>query len=478
MPIVPYLPKGKGTLMEGLERRGVWKNSPTLIKDLPEELDIKVDASRDALTAIPTVRARPMLFAEALTSSKHPLHEEVTKEWRGLLGVFCFGRVYSLRIDLKPADIRLSNNRLAEILRTLGPTEEDEGWDKVFLVHADGVLLGGSSPRSLFFTPPEYELPASISWQTPKGFLGDPAEYFKRHEMLWELGVLKKWVEGVTGDIRDSKLTQLLEDWVEYIDKVEPRPLEIKDFGLTDISKQIPFPYSTVARYADVEKERRGDFYLRSLREPQKDLVVVWEEGWKDQHRSVCGSIKVKNVREVLKHTRQKSKMRELLLERGIPSEVVVPEVDFFCEAAIRAPLTKATTLCHHKNGLIPPLKKDVLTYFSPPEIGKMFHWEESSDGITAVLSLPLRTDTEGKERTAEIRRHYAKATIRNIGETIPVIGLWPDFYAKDWQWYYFIAEKTDSDAEFIPISSRSLKQEGADVPGIRAIDRTQDTIW
>ncbi|MFH8120445.1 MAG: hypothetical protein QXS37_06590, partial [Candidatus Aenigmatarchaeota archaeon] len=89
-----YLPKIKKEILRGPQQIGVWENNSNLINQLPKELDIKGEATKDVLTAIPTIWARPLLFAEALINEEHPLHKQTENEWRGLLGVFCFSKIY------------------------------------------------------------------------------------------------------------------------------------------------------------------------------------------------------------------------------------------------------------------------------------------------------------------------------------------------------------------------------------------------
>ena len=80
--LITFLPEDSGEV-ESPGNRGQWESIRELLKKLSDGLVVPKGASADALTAIPTVWARPILFAQALTDDKHPLHREVVAEWRG-----------------------------------------------------------------------------------------------------------------------------------------------------------------------------------------------------------------------------------------------------------------------------------------------------------------------------------------------------------------------------------------------------------
>jgi hypothetical protein len=69
---------------------------------LPPETLSAVD-----LKSIPDVWAQPLVFANALRRSSHPMHEEAVRDWRALLALLGLAATYQSRyqIDLRPADL-------------------------------------------------------------------------------------------------------------------------------------------------------------------------------------------------------------------------------------------------------------------------------------------------------------------------------------------------------------------------------------
>jgi hypothetical protein len=460
MLIVPYLPKGRGELIRSLKKRGEWEHNDKLIEKLPEELDVSAEATKDVLTAIPTVWARPVLFAEALFDKKHPLHKEVTNEWRGLLGIFCFKRVYNFSIDVRGVNLsgeEATKYPFVQILRSSPKPGEEREWNKIYLIYIDNILIGGTSPQTLFFTPPEYSLPERIPWQTEKGVLDDPARYFAENNMKEELGVLKGWVARMKEEIEGKEIKGRFEEWYNEIEKLSPPSPSFEIKPLPGIDEE---PYSLIFQYADLSPKERGDFFLNSSRKPGKNIIVIEREEWqKNKNKTLFGSIKVREMIRIL-DCETDEEIKESFKNSGISCEFIVPERQFFTEKVLRLPLNKRDTIICGSEEYVLPLKNKILDYFTPEEIGRHFQWQKTSDGMLAILNLPLKPDTKGIERTIKIEKLYRRDNIvEEKGKKTPIIALWPNFFANDWYWYYLIVEKTDSEVKYEPVTNTQTEK-------------------
>ena len=83
---VNFLPENKGKVPAPTDT-GIWQHIDELIKNLSKGIHAG-DPSPDALTAIPTVWARSILFAQALIDRDDDndhihLQENILGEWRG-----------------------------------------------------------------------------------------------------------------------------------------------------------------------------------------------------------------------------------------------------------------------------------------------------------------------------------------------------------------------------------------------------------
>jgi hypothetical protein len=448
-----YLPKTKGERVQPPGEEGIWTDNEALLSDLPEDLDIEAQVTVDVLTAIPTVWARPLLFAGALLDSHHPLHKEVLGEWRGLLGIFCLKGFYGYKLDAKEFDIKKSTDEdFEKVINTLLP---DSSWRKIYLIYVDERLIGGTSPRSLYFTASEYICPRTIPWVNEEGRLIDPLEYFKSQSIKnWqkELKALRKWIMKVSDDIwrlkssiisdqeRNDILT-LLSDWrgqvEENISEKSQKDDEELDYG-SKIIKEEPYSVASGSMVGKREREQLiSDFLLDSTRKTTEDSpIVMWKDGW-DEYEDcrVWGSYTPKEVPIPVEASGSK------LLGDRISHPYIRPELTFFTNRILKLPLIKENILLFTDQDYLPPLKREILEYFSPKDLQRIFSWRKSEEGIEAVLRLPLKAKpNESTKRFAEVSRVYKDEDIVQV-EIPPHMVVWPNFKTDNWKHYYFLRE-------------------------------------
>ena len=69
------------------------------LKTLPNDLFFEGQVRNENLiNAVPTMFARPLLFAEALADSNHPLHVHTVTQWRGILAAIALNEHLHLNI--------------------------------------------------------------------------------------------------------------------------------------------------------------------------------------------------------------------------------------------------------------------------------------------------------------------------------------------------------------------------------------------
>ena len=444
---IPLLPKTKGKNLKKPDERGKYEENLNLLEHIPADLVVAKGSPTDVLTAIPTIWARPMLFGHALIDEHHTAHESVEQEWRGLLGIFCFKDF--LNLSIKPVPYRLSSDSkglFEGILYSLRPDPSDPLWNTIHLIYVENILVGGTSPLSLFFTAADYKLPASFFWQK-NGLLIDPVHHFK--ELGFEgdkyLRLLRGWIEKakqgirITNAIKDKKVqSAIVSQLDEWADDTEA------DIGqITKLAAEINvIPYSLITepirKPEGIEFDFQGDFFLQSRR--KTNVIVAWKEGWEQREKKVYGAFTAGGVEF------PKDPKGNLLANGRINCEWIRPEKLFFTDKMLRLSLDSRNVLLHHDKGYVPPLEKEILQYFTPEELSEIFEWGDIEG--EAILKIPL---TNGD--TAVISRIYDKKDI--VDETYeapaPFLALWPDFKAEDWKHYYCVSQKPTTQLRFEP---------------------------
>ena len=296
-----YLPKLVDNHTTPKPAPGEWvpQENIRLLETIPEDLDIRGGEVRgNIINAIPTIYARPWLFAQALfAGSQHPLHRQVKSEWRGLLGLFCFKNILGIQLTTtpysisKPEKTREEDKILVGLLDALLPSED---WRQMWLIEVDGYLIGGTTPVSIFFTPSEYTCPSSIAWSREDNacrVLSNPTEYFNNNKGYEELAQLRFWLtdikEHVKTDVKDifvrGKLNDLLDEWINEISTVKS--------GVTSLLSPQSFisavPYPAFTRPLQRKDDgRKSDIFLKPTKTCAEPPLVLCEDTLKSNVRA------------------------------------------------------------------------------------------------------------------------------------------------------------------------------------------------
>jgi hypothetical protein len=200
------------------------------------------------------------------------------------------------------------------------------------------------------------------------------------------------------------------------------------------------------------KEELESDFLLDSTREKtEKCPIVVWKDGWDEfEDCKVWGSYTPKEVS--IPHQASGS----TLLRGKITHTYIRPELVFFTNKILKLPVVKDNVWLVSDQNFLPPLNKQILTYFSSKDLTRIFRWRKSEDGIEVVLKLPLKLRTKNcPKRFAVISRVYKDEDI--VEAETPHMVLWPNFKADDWKHYYLITEKNEK-VEYEPYPNNKEK--------------------
>jgi len=444
--LVLYLPDHSGEVASP-NKPGTFEPIEGLAKKLSKGIKVPKDASMDALTAVPTVWARPILFAEALLNGDHPLHNQILEEWRGLLGLFCFKNAYGWRMESVSHRIKEDSHwQFERILHTLRPSDVGDDWLKIHLIYVDNVLIGCTSPLSLYFTPAEYKCPDSVPWRKKDGRLGDPTTYLSPQK--WELSVLKQWIEeaivrisGFQCEDQDmkEKLLEALRGWFNEIK--EPVPAGEITVGGSIVHED---PYQLLSFVSSYTQPKFSDFFL-DCRLKEKPPIICVKELW-ERDGIVYPPIKASNI--PFEHIPQRLEIRPKDILESIEYDGMVLRPEYlFTDRILKLSLIEKNVITNHKDYLF-PLRKKILTFFDPERLAELISWQEvKGEGVKVSLRLPLKTNS-GSEKIVEVSRFYANNQIKeiNVGAT-RALELWPDFDGEGWPYYYGLYERYD-DAE------------------------------
>ncbi len=267
------------------------------------------DKTPDMISSIPTVWARPYLFYKALYFAiekdnkgfKHPAHEFVTDEWRGLLALLCFSDILDIKIEI--IKVKLANDGFTGIVKKLKPNDQYWPEEEFYLIkHIAGGkkrVLGGFSPLTLVFTGADYAAPApsdTFTWvikneETQKFKFTDPLKCPKFAVDETMLSILNNWINETITRIKqfqpaDNKeykrheICSLLEKWKAEIEKKIIAHASPAVFSIYNNISENSF-YSTFARKAKLPIDIKQVFVEKLIKLQNINTQYIKPLKWK-----------------------------------------------------------------------------------------------------------------------------------------------------------------------------------------------------
>jgi hypothetical protein len=429
-----------------------------ILETIPNDLDIQVKRVRgEIINAIPTAFARPALFAEALlarSDDEHPLHQRAKAEWRGLLGAFCFKDTYGINLSATAVPIpRRERSGLGDeervFVHVLDRLLPSESWRGNWLIEVDGILLGGTSPLSLFFTAAEYSCPESIPWreeQDGQYVLSDPGRYFLTNKSEDELCQLRYWLTEIRKDSQTTisvgslrkVVNELLDEWIVELPVLEAgTAFEMGYASLIESNPYAPFSRPVGARVRDFgpDPAMRSDVVLESSKPCSPAPLVICRDTLRSGVR-ISGPFFGDAI-----PLPSEARGQSLRTRTGEPIQRrwIDPEKAFFPEYLVELPLRDTTLNSSFVSGpnCSLPLTTEFLDYFGYEDAKTRLRMHRRSDGVMQVtLDVPI---SSGQVR---LTKAYTKDRIKSLQQP-PILDLWPNFVADgeaedgSWRSYY-----------------------------------------
>jgi hypothetical protein len=473
---------------------GTWKQNENInrLETFADNLDVsKQNENSDLLNSVPTPWARLLLFENALYRDTHPSHEDIKDQWRGLLGVIALAAPLRLNLTIKSLTLdRYANEHQSKVAKSfidLRPDQQDNGnqdtgkWNDFQMISVDGVVIGSTSPRTLFFTGVAHHCPPSIPFRSPNGRLSDPVAYYKRFNDTFYLSLTARWLGAVITSLQNNEtlrtwmgspplapgaqrtgrldlLVQRLKDWAREIN-VAPAA-DINQFP----SRFTLFPYSLVNSLPNVVQAPQSDLFITGR---AKDIIVAyhWEGGSK-----LLNSFGQELVNEPIRvsngHWIQANQALPLPLN-FLPDNVraIDDPAGFFEDTLIQVARPEKAGAVYHlvrgKNAFLYPFKSEILQYFSPQAIAE--RTEIVSDSQHNVARVEFKIPVENNRVVVVSKDYPLDAVITDAHTNTAELSSWPDFTCTGWKHHYYfkntdIATATSKLLDFEPIGPARVR--------------------
>jgi len=471
---------------------GTWKQGESInrLETFANNLDVSTaPGDTDLLNSVPTPWARLLLFESALYKEKHPSHKDVEDQWRGLLGVIALAAPLRLNLNIKSLtlsqQVSQHQSKVAKTFLDLQPQyqsvgiEQESGkWDDFQMILVDDVVLGSTSPRTLFFTGVAHQCPSSIPFRSAHGRLTDPVAYYKRFEDTFYLGLLVTWISGLIASLEQN---QTLRDWIGFspaapgadqsgrmeflLERLRAWRQGLHGVQPTRVTGNFPsrftlFPYNVVTSLPDVPQERQSDLFT-SGRNGHNILVGYHSESGSKLLNSF-GQELVNEPVHVYDGRWIQANQSLPLPFTFLPAELLSIEDPalFFEDSLIQvAPASNPEGVHYLAIGgkrYLYPFKASILDYFSPNEIAD--RTDLAPNAQTNCLRVELKIPV-AHNRTIRVAREYPLETVIAEEDIVTAqLAAWPDFVAPTFSRYLYFkstrAAASESSLDFTPATS------------------------
>lgn len=403
------------------------------------------------IASVPDIWARPLLFEAALFDPMHPLHQAVVGEWRGLLALLALKERRSFPLSVQ--NYVLSEEGRSEfegILVSLLPEScnlLNAKWSEVGIFLLDDEVVGMISPSTLVCT----RLPVvgrELDWIQGGTFV-DPCPFLnteERRELAGWLNGLLQAIDSSAGP-NANRLHGLLSGpaggFMNDLGFTGSNPAALSEHRLgidspafACLNRPLANSGGIAKSHVVVQGEREASPVLLLV-----DPVVAHPISHPDSTISVWGATTLPTALRGLNRNRTMIGQTQLTdAEWRKASDFFTDKLLVFMnsaalDSALRVDGSRSVQVAGRAACACPPLRVELLRYFSAPELARRLRITFDGEKATAFLKLEISGPDE-TPREVEISRTYGKEAMETVLPA-PHTQYWPYLQVKGWEAYF-----------------------------------------
>ena len=442
---------------------GEWEvKGDNAFRDVADSLEYQAPRVSNSVSSVPTMWARPLIMEMALFDVNHPIHKTMVGQWRGMISAIALAEVEGL--DLKVQFLDLSKQRfqnfgdalyqlMPDPINALYTREGKNPWEEVYIFLWKGKPVGLTSPSTLVCTSEEGEWDG-LRWYQ-EGMLVSPESYLNQEskELLW------RWLENIQNNLIDFDGNRVsLNSMIALINKFRA------DLGVNPqqtqsliLSQNDSFFGESINRGAlsllnqpvKIPPKPSSLRVIPSINKAQTNPLIIIDESIADYWGEAKQNIWVHQDKTLASLNLEDLKNGNIVWDdvRWItPQDLFLEELTFIdledaLPGAILPKTNQPITFNNEKITPLIPLNPILLDYFTPEDLINKIQLEPFNDingqGIRLTISIPLSGTTNANQsQNFRLRKDYILKE-ENAIKYLPVLSVWPNFRATNWQNYY-----------------------------------------
>ncbi len=417
---------------------GEWKDFSIDFPELYKKIE-KPETIKENITSIPSPWARLLLFRDALNPG-HKLHQKLTSELLDVLEIIFFKNSIIFEVVVGEIDLNcvgtLSN--FNSTIRDLNPEKSNFKLIKLLYLQEKGIeqpiLLAGSSPYSLFFTPEDKHPKYKRYFQSVRNFSERP-EYFRKY--------IKRLCASVSDKVvNDNKQLIALNDFLSSLVRNEPNTTIRFKNGDKDIIDHCETftPISGIDILSFKYDHIDSTLKIKSTKYKDTPPLVIINNYHGPYYNNYLFSDEIKDLTVF--------NDREVLPGEMIKYPWIYPEIDFLEDHIIKVPYeTNDDILVLGHPGAIEhrrttkylmPIKNRFFEFFDPIDIDKYLTIEENLNRVELTLKIPIQNNNY-----VTIKKSFfgVEQIIETKFDDVPYLCIWPKISPEEWKDHYFMIE-------------------------------------
>ncbi len=429
-----------------------------------------------SVSSIPSIWARPLAMEMALYEDSHPLHNEMVKQWRGMLAAIALTKLrhFDLQVRLLELENRKSFDLALSLLKLLPSPENclyklsngENPWQHIYIFLLKDQPVGMTSPSTLVCTSEEgnwEKLPwwSQGQWHSPISYLNEDE---KVQLWLWIKNLIEELNKHEGNQSAINRIASLLGNFQKDLLQSPPSyqslrkasnyftpPINIKTLAglnfpievppLTPKKPDVSFPKSDVSFPKSCVRLEHSDGI-----DTTDELIIIPDvEQIKIQWRKEPQNIYLYHYQTLAAYSLERLRQDHPNVRFLEAKEILLSELFFIQQenalpGALLPRSSKQLSNGQDEQGkpknITPllPINPILLDYLTPEDLNKNVSFEAIMIGTELGIKFTLRLPLSGG--MYRIDKQY-KLKEANALAGVPVLEIWPNFRAYKWQEYY-----------------------------------------
>ena len=432
----------------------------------------KLEQDSEELVSVPDVWARTAVVANALYDERHPLHNQIKSEWRGLLSLFALMPYHKQPIETEVINLNnlkndpyktksetLNIGNFAEVLSAITPNKKlitNQNWQEYGLIKINKKIIGLLVPSTIICPARYYasNIDSSISW-FQLGKLIDPCEAadVRSEEFSVLINFIDKFEAGLALESMSNQayfdgllgaLSSFKEDAQKRINQSGQSSISLHGYKKVNTAFKLPQQpgYSLLSNIYEFDAGGAHAFdTLLKIRDGLSEFTgaILVDEEMPNAIAKQASDIRVWDTYSLEKVIKNKKLKKDIEKQAHKENILYLTPEDIFTPNLCLLPQGDDKIIEHESfidNEYIYPFNPIILCFLTPDQLRSKFEIKYTQNSYQVSLRIDLEDHT-GNKKEYTIRKEYLEGEVINKFNQPTACSVWPNFSHPNFDRYF-----------------------------------------